>query len=159
MSDCLINSHQAFTANCSWSQRQPKSFWSLQSVIDLTSQWPSHSPQVPNGNSASVRSSEQCARLLEFPHRRVSERSPHIIGNAQLHGHPDSHGPVDCFTLLLARHLVDVSCYIGPSMPSGIYGNPYRNHAETEEERNHPIVRELLGKPTSIYRLTNHISA
>ena len=27
---------------------------------------------------------------------------------------------VDCFTLLLARHLADVSCYIGPSMPSGI---------------------------------------
>ena len=28
---------------------------------------------------------------------------------------------LDCFTLLLARHLMDVSCYIGPSMPSGIY--------------------------------------
>ena len=27
---------------------------------------------------------------------------------------------LDCFTLLLARHLADVSCYIGPSMPSGI---------------------------------------
>ena len=28
---------------------------------------------------------------------------------------------VDCFTLLLAQHLADVSyCYIGPSMPSGI---------------------------------------
>ena len=27
---------------------------------------------------------------------------------------------VDCFTLLLAQHLVDVSCFIGPSMPSGI---------------------------------------
>ena len=27
---------------------------------------------------------------------------------------------IDCFTLLLARHLADVSCYIGPSMPSGI---------------------------------------
>ena len=26
----------------------------------------------------------------------------------------------DCFTLLLARHLADVLCYIGPSMPSGI---------------------------------------
>ena len=30
-------------------------------------------------------------------------------------------GKVDCFTLLLARHLADVSCFIGPSMPSGIY--------------------------------------
>ena len=30
-------------------------------------------------------------------------------------------GPaLDCFTLLLARHLADVSCFIGPSMPSGI---------------------------------------
>ena len=29
-------------------------------------------------------------------------------------------GSIDCFTLLLARHLADVSCYIGPSMPSGI---------------------------------------
>ena len=27
---------------------------------------------------------------------------------------------VDCFTLLLARHLADVSCFIGPSMPSEI---------------------------------------
>ena len=27
---------------------------------------------------------------------------------------------LDCFTLLLARHLADVSCYIGPSMPSEI---------------------------------------
>ena len=27
---------------------------------------------------------------------------------------------LDCFTLLLAQHLADVSCYIGPSMPSGI---------------------------------------
>ena len=27
---------------------------------------------------------------------------------------------IDCFTLLLARHLPDASCYIGPSMPSGI---------------------------------------
>ena len=27
---------------------------------------------------------------------------------------------LDCFTLLLARHLADVSCCIGPSMPSGI---------------------------------------
>ena len=27
---------------------------------------------------------------------------------------------IDCFTLLLARHLADVSCYMGPSMPSGI---------------------------------------
>ena len=27
---------------------------------------------------------------------------------------------VDCFMLLIARHLADVSCYIGPSMPSGI---------------------------------------
>ena len=27
---------------------------------------------------------------------------------------------LDCFTLLLARHVVDVSCYIGRSMPSGI---------------------------------------
>ena len=27
---------------------------------------------------------------------------------------------LDCFALLFARHLADVSCYIGPSMPSGI---------------------------------------
>ena len=27
---------------------------------------------------------------------------------------------LDCFTFLLARHLADVSCFIGPSMPSGI---------------------------------------
>ena len=27
---------------------------------------------------------------------------------------------IDCFMPLLARHLADVSCYIGPSMPSGI---------------------------------------
>ena len=27
---------------------------------------------------------------------------------------------LDCCTLLLAQHLVDVSCFIGPSMPSGI---------------------------------------
>ena len=27
---------------------------------------------------------------------------------------------LDCFTLLLAWHLADVLCYIGPSMPSGI---------------------------------------
>ena len=27
---------------------------------------------------------------------------------------------LDCFTLLLARHLADASCFIGPSMPSGI---------------------------------------
>ena len=27
---------------------------------------------------------------------------------------------VDCLTLLLARHLADVSCFIGPSMPSAI---------------------------------------
>ena len=33
---------------------------------------------------------------------------------------PPFHSMVDCFTLLLARHLADVSCYIGPSMPSGI---------------------------------------
>ena len=31
-----------------------------------------------------------------------------------------SHFDIDCFTLLLARHLADVSCFIGPSMPSGI---------------------------------------
>ena len=30
------------------------------------------------------------------------------------------HHGIVCFTLLLARHLADVSCYIGPSMPSGI---------------------------------------
>ena len=46
------------------------------------------------------------------------------------YGHPWSgHHPcgsdgmknqLDCFTLLLARHLADVSCYMGPSMPSGI---------------------------------------
>ena len=32
-----------------------------------------------------------------------------------------THSSLDCFTLLLARHLADVSCYIGPSMPSGIF--------------------------------------
>ena len=31
-----------------------------------------------------------------------------------------THKMLDCFTLLLARHLADVSCFIGPSMPSGI---------------------------------------
>ena len=32
----------------------------------------------------------------------------------------NAQGHIDCFTLLLARHPADVSCYIGPSMPSGI---------------------------------------
>ena len=36
----------------------------------------------------------------------------HVISRTQSH--------IDCFTLLLAWHLADVSCYIGPSMPSGI---------------------------------------
>ena len=64
---------------------------------------------------------------------------------------------LDCFTLLLARHLADVSCYIGPSMPSGIC---MEIHTEIGRNgrRNHPIIRELLGNPTSIYRLTNHVS-
>ena len=31
-----------------------------------------------------------------------------------------STNSLGCFTLLLARHLADVSCYIGPSMPCGI---------------------------------------
>ena len=34
--------------------------------------------------------------------------------------HPVYTPGLYCFTLLLARHLADVSCYIGPSMPSGI---------------------------------------
>ena len=31
----------------------------------------------------------------------------------------DSLYHIDCFSLLLARHLADVSCFIGPYMPSG----------------------------------------
>ena len=31
-----------------------------------------------------------------------------------------SQGVFDCFTLLLTQHLADVSCFIGPFMPSGI---------------------------------------
>ena len=38
---------------------------------------------------------------------------------------------LDCFTLLLARHLADVSCFKTPSIPTG---NAYKNRAEKEEE-------------------------
>ena len=43
----------------------------------------------------------------------------------------------DCFTLLLARHLADVSCGCFMRMFHALwnlYGNPYRNRAEKEEE-------------------------
>ena len=39
---------------------------------------------------------------------------------------------LDCFTLLLARHIADVSCYIGPCMPSGIC---MEIHTEIVEKR------------------------
>ena len=60
-------------------------------------------------------------------------------------------------TLLLARHLTDVSCLIGPSMPSGIC---MEIHAKIVQKRKKKpsCDREFLGSPTSIYRLTNHIS-
>ena len=40
--------------------------------------------------------------------------------------------PLHCFTLLLARHLADVSFYIGPSMPSGIC---MEIHTKIEQKR------------------------
>ena len=63
---------------------------------------------------------------------------------------------LDCFTLLLARHLADVSCYIAPSMPSGIC---MEIHIKIVQKGKKKQSRdgEILGNPTSIYRLTNHI--
>ena len=43
------------------------------------------------------------------------------MGSKQLaNGITREQTALDCFTFLLARHLADVSCFIGPSMPSGI---------------------------------------
>ena len=36
-----------------------------------------------------------------------------------------------------------------------LYGNPHKNHAE-KGRRNGHVMREYLGNPISIYRLTNH---
>ena len=64
---------------------------------------------------------------------------------------------LNCFTLLLARHLVDVSCFIGPSMPSGICMEIHTKIVQ-KGRRNSHMVREYLGNPKSIHKLTNHIS-
>ena len=50
-----------------------------------------------------------------------------------------SHSGLDCFTLLLARHLADVSCYIGPSMPSGIC---MEIHTEIVQKRKKKLSRD-----------------
>ena len=54
----------------------------------------------------------------------ISPSLPHMAPPSTAVGPPSetrTTSTLDCFTLLLARHLMDVSCYIGPSMPSGIY--------------------------------------
>ena len=61
---------------------------------------------------------------------------------------------IDCFRFLFAQYLADTLCFIVPYRASGIcieiIQKLYRNR------RNHPIMRELLGNPASIYRSTNH---
>ena len=60
----------------------------------------------------------QVAHQLE--HLQTWEHQDHTVKLRSWCKRRNSLYSLDCFTLLLAQHLVDVSCYIGPSMPSGI---------------------------------------
>ena len=64
--------------------------------------------------------------------------------------HTDSR--VDCFTLLLARHLADVSCYTGPSMPSGICMETH-SLKEFSWHRKPGIKRYVYGTPNAISKV------
>ena len=70
---------------------------------------------------------------------------------------PDLHVLIDCFTLLLAPNLADVSCYIGPPCPLESVWKSIQKSCR-KGRRNRHMIREFLGNSTSIYSLTNHIS-
>ena len=55
---------------------------------------------------------------------------------------------IDCFKLLLARHLADVSCFIGPPMPSGIC---MEIHTEIVQERKNKQSREGIPRQPHVY--------
>ena len=76
-----------------------------------------------------------------------------------LHIYTKTRQFLDCFTLLLARHLADVSCFIGPSMPSGICMEIHTKIVQKKKKkqsRDEGIPRQPHIY-TSIYRLTSHI--
>ena len=90
----------------------------------------------------------------------VKWREQHVRGFLLKRGNikEETDMSVDCFTLLLARHLADVSCYIGPSMPNGICMEIYTKIVQKRKKKQSP--NEGIPRENSRlfinFRSTNH---
>ena len=103
---------------------------SAKSVPNLWQIWQVFGPWAsPYGANGQMTMTVHNCRPRQF-HRTSNGENPSSgyrerYGFRKFGSRPPAHRPartvtIDCFTLLFARHLADVSCYIGPSMPSGI---------------------------------------
>ena len=73
-----------------------------------------------SGSDIDFVSRRQAITWIESNVFSTHARPPWVMVSPDLNLTPVCWRGLDCFTLPLARHLADVSCYIGPPMPSVI---------------------------------------
>ena len=91
--------------------------WMAEEVVGR--KWPILAALMACCSQANIPDGNQCGPTWRTPCPCGITSNPQVESSKlrQLHR---TQIAIDCFTLLLARHLADVSCYIGPSMTSGI---------------------------------------